>query len=816
MATEKVIVSDVRKPSSMKVVIVGGSIAGLVLAHSLHQAKIDYVVLEAWQDIAPQVGASIVLGPNGLRILDQLGLYEEVMKYANKLCNSVIWNLAGEGVFRDKAIELVGARFGYPPCFIQRRDLLKVLAECAPDKSKIQTSKRVNRIEHSDSGVTVFCEDGSSFEGDVVAGADGIHSAVVSQMRQHIEKQAPGLVDKDINGLSAEYKCIFGIANPVEGMSGVPGDCHRSYGKDRSTLTLIGDDRTIYFFLFQRLDKRYFGKEIPKYSKADMHRDVTKMYDVHLDSTVTFEMVWEKRTTAAMTPIEESQNQHWTRDRFVCLGDSAHKMTPNMGAGGNAAIESAAALTNSLARIESPKPSIDEIRSALKQFYTKRSVRADLTCVAANQLTRIEACSNLPNKLLAYYALPRLGNYLADLTSAAVVGAELLEILPVPAKAGSGTQSWDPEAGIGKEENKLVRALYALPILLMMYVCQRTMHAAVGPILPTLGAAAESGQLALGNGAVVPIRKDFFGVASVDSLLAVFVGIFTPSIGGLDAASRMQMIAFLADLVPIQAVWTIESIRRGNFLTAAHILPTVLGVWYQFRGIGYVAPLYYFLQYVQSPLENYAAADNRMTNVAYAKTILPSIAISYVLPTVAMFAAPSLGARQWINGVFWQPFPIYASLVHRLLASFVNDTTKDDQCTNPRSDLPYLRWAYRATAAVSAAAYLYVRLASPVPLRDVFFQGIRDPTAVGSLAASIAKSLRYDYLVAFSAGAMWIGLSFRDLKRAGKLRAGWAKIFGVFAGSTLFMGPGAAMATMWSWREETLAKKGGSVIEVEP
>lgn len=55
----------------LRVIIVGGSIAGLTLAHCLHHSDIDFVVLEARQEIAPQVGASIVVLPNGARILDQ-------------------------------------------------------------------------------------------------------------------------------------------------------------------------------------------------------------------------------------------------------------------------------------------------------------------------------------------------------------------------------------------------------------------------------------------------------------------------------------------------------------------------------------------------------------------------------------------------------------------------------------------------------------------------------------------------------------------------------------------------------------------------
>ena len=65
-------------PKHTKVLIAGGSVAGLALANSLEQIGIDYLVLEQWHEIAPDVGASIGIFPNGFRILDQLGCYKAI------------------------------------------------------------------------------------------------------------------------------------------------------------------------------------------------------------------------------------------------------------------------------------------------------------------------------------------------------------------------------------------------------------------------------------------------------------------------------------------------------------------------------------------------------------------------------------------------------------------------------------------------------------------------------------------------------------------------------------------------------------------
>jgi 2-polyprenyl-6-methoxyphenol hydroxylase-like FAD-dependent oxidoreductase len=67
---------------AFKIIIAGGGIAGLTLANMLEKFDIDYLLLESHRKIAPAVGASIGLFPNGLRVLDQLGCYESILALA--------------------------------------------------------------------------------------------------------------------------------------------------------------------------------------------------------------------------------------------------------------------------------------------------------------------------------------------------------------------------------------------------------------------------------------------------------------------------------------------------------------------------------------------------------------------------------------------------------------------------------------------------------------------------------------------------------------------------------------------------------------
>jgi len=60
--------------SPFKVIIVGGGVAGLSMAHALTLAKIDYVVLEKRDRVAEPSGACLGIWPHSMPILTQFGV----------------------------------------------------------------------------------------------------------------------------------------------------------------------------------------------------------------------------------------------------------------------------------------------------------------------------------------------------------------------------------------------------------------------------------------------------------------------------------------------------------------------------------------------------------------------------------------------------------------------------------------------------------------------------------------------------------------------------------------------------------------------
>lgn len=90
---------------SFKVIIIGRSVAGLSLVNMLEQLGIDFVLLEAYHDIAPQVGASIELYPNFSRLLDQIGCYDALRSLLDAAVNKGYYrNPRGVAIFSFRGL----------------------------------------------------------------------------------------------------------------------------------------------------------------------------------------------------------------------------------------------------------------------------------------------------------------------------------------------------------------------------------------------------------------------------------------------------------------------------------------------------------------------------------------------------------------------------------------------------------------------------------------------------------------------------------------------------------------------------------------
>ncbi|KAI0202487.1 hypothetical protein F4808DRAFT_459082 [Astrocystis sublimbata] len=762
-----------KSATKFRVIIVGGSVAGLTLALCLERAGIDYVVLEARREISPQVGASIGIFSNGARILDQLGVYDTIEKHVDP----PIWNcmLTGEGRLVQKldSLLLMHKRTGYPVAFLERRQVLQILYEHCADQSKILTGKRVVGVDHLDHGVKVRCEDGSEFAGDMVAGADGVHSQIREAMWDHGETNN-GLkyVKKDKKvAMFAEYRCLFGFSSAIPCLD--EKTLYRTFNRDWSFLVVVGKDRQCFWFVFEKLDKVYRCPNLPRYNQDTDQADFTKPFmKRYVAPTVTFDALWRRRKAATLTVLEEAQYAHWTCGRIVCLGDAIHKMTPNIGQGGNWAIEDTAELTNkvnAMLKRTQGQPSAKDISTTLQDFERSRHPRTKEVCDTAGMATRLEAFANMALEFMALYVVPNAGDILVDVHCQSVVEAPMLDFVPPPARSlvdGTVFQTARfREAG----DTPAWRALRALPLLILGVVAHRT----------------------LGG------------------------GIASTAVVGDEAGSLQSMAALIADLTALQIVGMVETERRGNQFSFGILWPVfaLLGYW---KGwLAYTVPAYLFLHYVQCSPDRLAAPDNRFVPRHHAKTIAIAVAVGHVLPAVGFlyFHTLSDGTAAHFFERMWKASPLITFLVQRGLASVMPDTTATDRVDNPRSDMNLLRLTYAAGGLASGVTYGWLTATSQSPTSifredaSQLWQALR--RVMGSEEVISRQLIRYHHFITIGSALLWALLHLGDLSRTGRMNINRIVVAVVVLGTAAVMGPGAAVVVAWAWREQVLAQKLG-------
>ena len=164
-----------------KIIIVGGGLGGLAAALALAQKQFDVTVLEQ-ADQFREVGAGIQLGPNVFRMfkaLDLLNPIEELAVFPDALVmrDAITANEITRIPINTASFK---KQFGFPYGVIYRPDLLNVLKRACEQFSNIKIifNKRVLTTRQTETSASVICEDQSSYDAEVIIGADGLWSEI--------------------------------------------------------------------------------------------------------------------------------------------------------------------------------------------------------------------------------------------------------------------------------------------------------------------------------------------------------------------------------------------------------------------------------------------------------------------------------------------------------------------------------------------------------------------------------------------------------------------------------------------------------------
>lgn len=442
-----------------------------------------------------------------------------------------------------------------------------------------------------------------------------------------------------------------------------------------------------------------------------------------------------------------------------------------------------------------------DINAVFAQTQATRETRTQALVKASHKEQRFAAMESRLLEFVGRYLSPKFSiDEKLDPWSNNIEGGQKLEILAVP-KRPHAVPYHDELASTPLTASYFPKFTVAAFLCGFLYVAQQVLVLSPEEISQNSSFLGEEP------------KSNYTGFPSIDKLLSVLVWAFSEHVAGADPNRRIQCLYFLANLIPIIYIWVVEGYRNGN-INSLVSMPSMFAV-YQLVGIGKVAPLYFLFSIYTTSRSVYARTTGRPVPSHTAKVLLPALCLGYVIPSVLMFLPHEESITQQNVIAFWQPSPLYVSLLawagskimHLLRPTKPFDVEIFENC-----DLSYLQSGYAfcfsATAIAHICAFLYVSLSPSVSISQSFF-GLQGLESVG-----ISGFWKYDMLLCFSSVAVWLLYSVFELRRFGYITTSTAfRAVGLTLISGVLMGPGATYAGVWAWRESVIASYGQTMTK---
>lgn len=311
--------------SPTRVLISGAGIGGLCAAAALLQRGIDVQVFEQAEALR-EVGAGVQLAANGTRVLHALGVAERLKALSCEAQGKEIrhWQTGETWKLFDLG-PLSIERYGFPYFTVYRPDLLEVLAEAVrtikPDA--IQLGARVAGFEQDADGVRLRLESGQQIEGDLLIGADGVHSRIRQGLFGADRAQFSGII---------AWRAIVPMERLPAHMIRMVGSNWVGPGGHIVHYPLRGGRLMNFVGALERSDWQVESWS-HRGSREELARDFAGWHpDIqHFIGQIEAPNKW---ALMVRPPLER-----WSVGRVSLLGDAAHSMLPFLAQGAVMAIE---------------------------------------------------------------------------------------------------------------------------------------------------------------------------------------------------------------------------------------------------------------------------------------------------------------------------------------------------------------------------------------------------------------------------------------------------------------------------------------------
>lgn len=345
---------------NLKVIIIGAGIGGLTTGIALEQAGYEVEIYDRTHELRP-AGAGISLWSNGVKVLNQLGLGQEIAAIGGEMNRMEYRSHQDEPLTAIDLRPLI-AQVGQRPYPVSRTDLQQMLLN-AFGPEKVHLGMKCVAVEQDETSATAIFEDGTRATGDVLVGADGIRSTVRESILD--APILPRYADYiNWNGLVPRHPDLCDVDNWI---------LYVGEGK-RASMMPVGGDR-FYFFFGVPMPQ---GTEMPP---SDRREELTQHFAGWPPAIQNLIQALNPETTNRLEISDIDPPAHLVKGRMALVGDSGHATTPTLGQGGCQAMEDAAVLTRYLVTTNI------SVADALQRYEQARKARTAQLVLKARKRT---------------------------------------------------------------------------------------------------------------------------------------------------------------------------------------------------------------------------------------------------------------------------------------------------------------------------------------------------------------------------------------------------------------------------------------------